>query len=183
MQLKRSIPNIISVLRIILSFGLLLTLDNKYLFSGLVLFIGLTDIADGYIARKYNLVSKLGAKLDSLGDLVFCGMIIFILFYRYKWILAENYTWFLIIVLLKISTAVISKIKTGEFLFIHTLANKFTGLVVFLAILIIPFFVAEALFLVVFLVAAIAAAEELGIVILNKTPDINQKSIFAKPYK
>ncbi|MEA5006613.1 MAG: CDP-alcohol phosphatidyltransferase family protein [Rikenellaceae bacterium] len=164
MQLKRAIPNIISVLRIILSFGLLLTLDNKYLFSGLVLFIGLTDIADGYFARKYNSVSKFGAKLDSLGDLFFFGIIIFILFYRYKWILAENYIWFLVIILLKTSTAVISKIKTGEFLFIHTIANKFTGLVVFL-------------------VAAIAAAEELGIVILNKTPYINQKSIFKKPYK
>lgn len=183
MQLKRSIPNIISVLRIILSFGLLLTLDNMYLFSGLVFFIGLTDIADGYIARKYNLVSKLGAKLDSLGDLFFFGIILLIIFYCYNWILTENYIWFLVIVLLKISTAVISRIKTGEFLFIHTLANKFTGLVVFLAILIIPFFVADTLFLLLFLVATIAAAEELLIVILNKTPDINQKSIFKKPYK
>lgn len=183
MQFKRSIPNIISLFRIILSFGLLLTLDNKYLFSGLVLFVGLTDIADGYIARKYNLASKLGAKLDSLGDLFFFGIILLVIFYRYNWILTGNYIWFLIIVLLKISTAVITKIRTREFLFIHTIANKATGLLVCIGILVLPYCDNENLFLGVFLIATLSAAEELGIVIRYKTPDINQKSIFAKSYK
>jgi CDP-diacylglycerol--glycerol-3-phosphate 3-phosphatidyltransferase len=81
---------------------------------------------------------------------------------------------------LKVSTAVISKIKYGEFTFIHTISNKITGLFVFFSILILPFGVAESLFTVVFIVAIIAAAEELGIVVLNKAVDINQESIFKK---
>jgi len=182
MLINKSIPNIISLLRIILSFVLLLTLDAEWLFISLVIIIGLTDIADGYIARKYNLVSKLGARLDSLADLIFFVIILWIIYLRYKWILTDNYSWLLIIVFLKISTAVISKIKNRKLTFIHTIANKITGLLVFLSILIIPFGVADILYTVVFIVAMIAAAEELGIVIVNRKVDINQASIFKKNY-
>jgi phosphatidylglycerophosphate synthase len=162
---------------------LLLTLNEEYLFSCLVLIIGLTDVADGYIARKYNIASKLGARLDSLADLIFFGIILWILYLRYEWILTDNYIWFLIIVLLKISTAVISKIKNGEILFIHTIANKITGLSVFFSILILPFGIADNLFTVVFIVGTIAATEELGIVIVNRIVDVNQASIFKKTYR
>lgn len=164
----------------ILSFVLLLTLNEAWLFTCLVIIIGLSDIADGYIARKYSLVSKLGAKLDSLADLIFFAIILLILYLRYEWILTNNYIWFLIIVILKISTVVISKIKNGEFQFIHTVANKLTGLLVFFSILILPFGVADNLFIVVFIVSTIAAAEELGIVIVNRIVDVNQMSIFKK---
>lgn len=159
---------------------MLLTLNAQWLFSCLILLIGLTDMADGYIARKYNLVSKLGARLDSLADLLFFGIILCILYVRYEWILTENYMLLLLNVSLKVSTAVISKIKYGEFTFIHTISNKITGLFVFISILMLPFGVAESLFTVVFIVAIIAAVEELGIVVLNKTVDINQESIFKK---
>jgi phosphatidylglycerophosphate synthase len=180
MQIKKSIPNIISVLRIVLSFVLFLTLNEELLFSCLVLLIGLSDVADGYIARKYHLVSKLGAKLDSLADLIFFAILLVILYLRYEWILSDNYLWFLIIVVLKISTAVISRIKSGEVQFIHTLANKLTGLLVFLSLLILPFNVPEYLFTGVFIIATLAAAEELGIVIVHKKVDLNHVSIFKK---
>ena len=183
MLINKSIPNIISILRIILSFVLLLTLDSDWIFSCLIILIGLTDIADGYIARRFNSVSKLGARLDSLADLIFFTIILWILYLRYEWILTDNYIWFLIIVLLKISTAVISKIKNGEFIFIHTIANKITGLFIFFSILILPFGVTDNLFRVVFFVGTIAAAEELAIVIVNRTVNVNQASIFKKTYR
>lgn len=91
----------------------------------------------------------------------------------------DNYIWFLIIVLLKILSAIISKIKFGEFVFVHTLANKATGFLIFLSIMILPFDVADSLFNVVFFVALIAAGEELLIILVNKKDvDQNQKSIF-----
>jgi phosphatidylglycerophosphate synthase len=183
MLINKSLPNIISLLRVLLSSALLLTLDSDWLFSCLIILIGLTDISDGYIARRFHLVSKLGAKLDSLADLIFFTIILWILYLRYEWILTENSIWFLIIVFLKISTAIISKIKNGEFIFVHTIANKITGLFIFFSILVLPFGVADTLFRVVFLVGTIAATEELAIVIVNRTVDVNQASIFKKTYR
>lgn len=178
-SLKKSIPNILSLLRILLSFALPLTIHSKGWFVGLVLLIGITDVADGYIARKYKWVTRLGAKLDSLGDLVFFTIVLLIVFFRYEQIIIDNYTWFLTTLALKLTTAVLSKIKFGEFIFIHTIANKLTGLLVFVAIALIPFDTVAWFITGVFLMAILAAAEELGIIIKNKTPELNQKSIFS----
>ena len=177
---KKSIPNILSLLRILLSFCLPLTLHAKEWFVGLVLLIGVTDIADGYIARKYQWVTKLGAKLDSLGDLVFFAIILLIVFFRYGSVIADNYRWFLITLALKLTTAILSRIKYGEFVFIHTIANKLTGFVVFTAIVMIPFDKVACYITGVFVLATLAATEELAITLLNKTPDLNQKTIFKK---
>ena len=34
---------------------------------------GITDVLDGWVARKYGLASSFGAKLDSVADLLFYG--------------------------------------------------------------------------------------------------------------
>ncbi len=64
----KHIPNLISlsrILMILISFFFL----NSYLFlSVLSLYIILSDHLDGYIARKYQLTSPLGASLDHISD-------------------------------------------------------------------------------------------------------------------
>jgi CDP-diacylglycerol--glycerol-3-phosphate 3-phosphatidyltransferase len=67
----KSIPNILSVLRILLAPVLvcLAWFGHKNYFL-IVLVMGLlTDALDGYLARKLNATSETGAKLDSIGDL------------------------------------------------------------------------------------------------------------------
>jgi len=68
-----NIPNIITIFRIILIPIFLLifnsNIENRVLYAGLVfLLAGLSDVLDGYIARKYNLTSRLGAVLDPFAD-------------------------------------------------------------------------------------------------------------------
>ncbi|PKL14244.1 MAG: CDP-diacylglycerol--glycerol-3-phosphate 3-phosphatidyltransferase [Spirochaetae bacterium HGW-Spirochaetae-6] len=66
------IPNILTLMRIILIFPILILLFgdaySKFLSAMLLVFAGITDYLDGKIARKYNLESELGQFLDPLAD-------------------------------------------------------------------------------------------------------------------
>ena len=69
----KHIPNILSCIRIALSLTLLILLQRPLPFAMLYLLCGLSDVADGWLARRFQAESILGAKLDSLGDVVFYG--------------------------------------------------------------------------------------------------------------
>jgi len=68
-----NIPNILTGLRLVLVpvFSLIFfsEIENAMLVSFIIfLSAGLTDILDGYIARKYNMVTRWGSILDPLAD-------------------------------------------------------------------------------------------------------------------
>jgi len=67
----KNIPNILSGFRIVLVpiFAFLfLGLNNIPWACGVYILAGVTDIADGFIARKFNYVTKLGIILDPIAD-------------------------------------------------------------------------------------------------------------------
>jgi len=66
----RHIPNLISVLRILLVAPLAFCLLSKNYTLALALFLlaGFSDALDGYLARRFHWTSKLGALLDPMGD-------------------------------------------------------------------------------------------------------------------
>jgi CDP-diacylglycerol---glycerol-3-phosphate 3-phosphatidyltransferase len=85
--MKRFIPNILTVGRIVLTaiFLAMILYSPKigqkegYMDKALLLFIitGLTDLVDGAIARKFNVASKFGRMMDPLADKVLvCGAFI-----------------------------------------------------------------------------------------------------------
>lgn len=70
MKLKY-IPNILSVIRILLIFVFVYTFftcDNLYVALIVFLVAGATDIIDGFLARRFNWITKLGKLLDPLAD-------------------------------------------------------------------------------------------------------------------
>ena len=83
----KNVPNILTVSRIVLVlvFVLMATLADPYYFGKstcqmyllrwvayiLVILAGLTDLLDGYLARKFNIVSDFGALMDPLADKIF----------------------------------------------------------------------------------------------------------------
>ena len=67
----KHLPNIITFLRFPLSIAMLVVSPFSSRFWILYLCSGLTDILDGFLARKLHLESTIGAKLDSLADFVF----------------------------------------------------------------------------------------------------------------
>lgn len=68
--MKKHIPNILSSIRLLSPIVLIpLILLGFYKISILVLcFFLLTDIFDGYLARKWNVISELGGKIDACAD-------------------------------------------------------------------------------------------------------------------
>lgn len=65
-----TIPNIISIIRILLIYPFIAyILKDEYIKAGVVLGIsGISDLLDGFIARNFNQVSKLGCMLDPIAD-------------------------------------------------------------------------------------------------------------------
>lgn len=64
------VPNTLTIIRFLLIPIILIGLfTENYITSLILIFItGLTDVADGCIARKYNLVSNFGKLMDPLAD-------------------------------------------------------------------------------------------------------------------
>ncbi|WP_040236702.1 CDP-diacylglycerol--glycerol-3-phosphate 3-phosphatidyltransferase [Borrelia crocidurae] len=105
-------PNKITLLRIILSFVILSILCieywwNSYLILSLIWFLiifnEITDIIDGYIARKYGLISNVGKILDPYADVL--QHLTYFVFFFYKGI--TPYYFFVIFVYRELSVGVI----------------------------------------------------------------------------
>lgn len=69
-ELSRHIPNALTILRFILiPFIIIFIVNDRYVEAFIVLTLsGITDIMDGYIARKFNFITNLGKVLDPLAD-------------------------------------------------------------------------------------------------------------------
>ena len=67
----KQIPDLLSASRIVLCLPLLLVDAMTVPFWVLYVIAGTTDMLDGFLARRWGVESKFGARLDSLADLVF----------------------------------------------------------------------------------------------------------------
>lgn len=146
----------------------------------LYILTGLTDLLDGWMARKTKTASDFGAKLDSIADLLFYTVMLFRIF-PFLWGVLPGSIWCAVaaIVMMRISAYLVAAVKYGRFASLHTYLNKLTGMTVFL----IPFFLVTeygvAFCWTACAVAAVAALEELAIHCLSKIYSPNEKSIFS----
>lgn len=74
----KQIPNILTFSRLLSPLIIIPTAmsGNVKDTTKVATFFGLTDLADGFIARKWNLSSPLGADLDAITDKVFAGTLL-----------------------------------------------------------------------------------------------------------
>mgnify|MGYP002522268361 CR=1 FL=1 len=129
----RHLPNAITTLRFIGAVCLLFFDVGSAAFWSIYLVCGLSDMADGYLARKLGCVSKTGALLDSLADLVFVACCCFKLitalaFPKWLWI------WGGVIVATKIINQISALVMYKKCVFPHTIANKVTGVLLFVGV-------------------------------------------------
>ena len=133
--------NLLSLSRIVLCLPLLLVDAMTLPFWILYLIAGLTDMLDGFLARRWGVESKFGARLDSLADFVFVLVVGYKLF---PWLKFPVALWIMIglIALVKIVNAISSYVINHRIEFLHTKANKLTGFLLFIGMMAIgqPYF-------------------------------------------
>ena len=71
--MNKKLPNILTVFRIFLvplfPVAFFLEQNSYYLYAFLIFILaGITDILDGYLARKYKVISRFGTAMDPLAD-------------------------------------------------------------------------------------------------------------------
>ena len=132
MKLKKNLPNIITSFRIFGAICLLFVAPLSVAFYALYTFCGLTDAVDGAIARAANATSELGAKLDSVADLLFYAVMLIRIF-PVLWDLLPRNLWLIVLaaILIRLCSYFTVAVKYRRFASLHTRLNKVTGLLVF----------------------------------------------------
>ena len=134
--------------------------SSPAIFWTLYLLCGLSDILDGAVARLTGTVSRLGERLDTLADIVFVAvwMVLFIPAInvgRWLWI------WTGIIAFIKVVNVIYGLAMKKGFVAKHTLANKASGILLFLLPIILLWEVIKVPYIIlVSLLATFAAVQE-----------------------
>lgn len=171
------IPNIITIFRILAS--LLIPFAADSLFFPLYFFAGLTDILDGWLARKMNWTSAFGILLDSIADLIFFIVVVVKIILTIK--LPAFVLWgTLVVVIIRCTTYLIGFFRFQQFASLHTDLNKLTGLLLFLAPVILLILPINPFGIVLLLCGILSSIEELLIVSTTQKLDKNCTTFFNK---
>ncbi len=172
----KSIANCISIARIIFVLLLIFTSPLSLEFYMIYFLCGISDILDGYIARKKNIESRLGEKLDSLADLIMV-VVLMIIIYPIIDISVKFHYWAAGIAAVRVISIITAFIKYKTFGMLHTFGNKIAGLMLFL----FPLTIKSNIYLYLLcIVGSLSAIEELIIHLISKELDVNRKSMVFK---
>lgn len=125
------LADMITFVRMVFSVPLLFSPVFSLRFYLLYILCGLTDMADGYIARKTNTANAAGAKLDSIADAVFFTVCLINLVPAMdipKWL----WIWIVVIAMIRVVNVLSGYICQHQLVMLHTPANKVTGFMLFL---------------------------------------------------
>ena len=116
--LKKSIPNIITLFRLVLSPALLLFAPFSVSFLLLYALLGLSDVLDGFLARRWGVSCKLGARLDSAADFLLFGILLYLLVRNYRFP-AWALLWVGLIAILRFVALAVCYVRFHKLAFLH----------------------------------------------------------------
>lgn len=173
----KQLPNFITGTRIL--FSLLLLFVRPFSISFFLFYVlgGVSDMLDGFIARKTGSTSKCGALLDSLADAIFIGVLLILFIPYFTWPLWILF-WLGGIALVRLSSLLAGLLRYRKLAFLHTVFNKLTGLLLFCFPLFYWALGLETTAVILCGAATLSALEELYINLTAKTLDTNISSMF-----
>lgn len=179
-------PNIVSMIRIVMAPVLLLLAYQQMpgIFILAVLFTLFTDVLDGFLARHLNMITELGAHLDSWGDFIIYSTLAVSAWWLWPEIIKEELTYVLMIIISFTVPVLIGLIKFHTLTSYHTWTVKAAVFITVVSYLIVfsdwlrwPLYLAA-------IVCVIAAVEEILITLIMKHEHADVRSVWhALKYK
>ena len=166
--MRRQIPNILTTIRIVCSILLLVCKPLSAAFIRLYIAAGVSDMLDGFTARRFDAATVFGEKYDSLADIIFIGVCLLKLIPIFSLSL-WGVIWIGLIAVIKVTNLMFSYANHRKKLFLHTIANKITGAMLFLAPLALILVPINYALPVVCTVATFAAIQEGHFIRTEKT--------------
>ena len=171
--------NLITFARFLFAVGMVVAAPLSAAFWVCYLGGGVSDLLDGPIARRLNIQSAAGAKLDSAADIVLAVAIVVVAvrsirFPAWLWICAAC------IAAVRLVGYGVGFAKYRTFSTLHTVANKATGALIFASPLLYVAFGLTVSGIILCAAALFSSGEELAITVSSPTLNRDCRGIFFK---
>ena len=173
--------NLISAIRILIAPVLFVFAFRQMetWFLGTLIFSGLTDVLDGFVARKLHQTSTLGAHLDSWGDFVIYSTMSACAWILWPGLTQQVIVYYALILCSFVLPALIGLIKFREFTGYHTWSVKIAVLVTFAGYIALYAGIAQWPFIIASGLCVIAAIEEILITLVLRHERTDVRSLWA----
>jgi len=157
---------------------LLIYLDQRLIFTWLLLMSYSTDAIDGFLARKLKITSPRGSQLDSIGDQITLIIGLLGLFYFETNFIKANLVLILIAFIPYIIQMILAYLKYGKATAFHTYLAKLSAILQSLFILWSLFFTPNyTLFYIMIVIGLIETFEEITLIFMYDNWASDVKSI------
>ena len=175
---RLDLPDILSLSRMVGSVLLLFTTPLSLLFLIVYAYCCVTDVLDGFLARRSGTDDRTGQILDSTADIVLtiCLLACLIPFLPWEsWMI----TWIAVIAVIRIVSLGIGVARFGQIALLHTYGNKLSALMRYIAPFILTMVNLGDLMLVLCTITTITSLEDLAINLGSKEMDSDVRSVFS----
>ncbi|MBQ0101393.1 MAG: CDP-alcohol phosphatidyltransferase family protein [Firmicutes bacterium] len=125
------VADVITVSRILFSVCLFAFSPSSVPFAVLYLLCGISDVLDGYVARKLHTATKRGEILDTVADL-FLSVVYILKILPLLRLTVWNYIWTAFIAVIKIIGIILRSKRNTGFCIAHSFSNKLTGFLLYI---------------------------------------------------
>ena len=130
-----TLPNLVSSIRVLMApvLFVLALLGMEYWFLGVLIFSALTDVLDGYLARKLQMITPLGAHLDSWGDFTIYSTMAICAWILWPEITQRELPYYALILFSFLLPTLVGLVKFGKLTGYHTWSVKLAVFVTFVS--------------------------------------------------
>ncbi len=175
------IPNLVSSIRILIAPVLFMFafLGMEYWFLGALVFSGFTDVLDGFLARKLNLITPLGAHLDSWGDFTIYSTMAICAWILWPEITQRELVYYALLLFSFLLPTLVGLVKFGKLTGYHTWSVKIAVFVTFVGYIALYAEIANWPFMLASFLAVYAGIEEILITFILREERTDVRSIIA----
>jgi cardiolipin synthase len=167
--MKKVLPNLLSVVRLVLSVLMVVVAGTAGSRRWFLILLGaalVTDAFDGFLARRWRVVSDLGRRLDSWGDYVMTAAAVAGLWLLWPVMVQKEWPWFVTAVVGAFAIVVYGLVRWRRVLGYHTWLAKGMVFVLPISVVVLLTGWSAAPFHVAVLLQVLCGAEEMVIAFL-----------------